>query len=259
MEDATESQESSLQVRVFFSPADLTAVETNVDDIYIVIDVIRATTTLTVLFDSGASRILAAGTIDQARSAARKVPGRLLCGERNAYPIPGFDYGNSPAQFSQIDLTGREIILTTTNGTRAFYACPKGSTRLAGCFYNAHAATARALSLAQEHNSNIRIVCAAEANYFALDDATCAGYLAFEIQRQHPNSELPDDVHAAIALYSEFKPPRLIDFANSAQSVIAANMSPDLKYCMKIDGSSTVPVVVGREEETGLLVIERSR
>ncbi len=259
MKDATESQESSLQVRVFFSPADLTAVETNANDIYIVIDVIRATTTLTVLFDSGAARVLVAGTIEQARDAARKVPERLLCGERNAYPIPGFDYGNSPAQFSQIDLTGRELVLTTTNGTRAFYACPESSTRLAGCFYNAHAVTTRALSLAQEHNSNIRIVCAAEANYFALDDATCAGYLALEIQRQHPNIDPPDDVHAAIALYREFKPPRLIDFAHSAQSIIAANMSPDLKYCMKIDGSSTVPVVVGREEETGLLLIEHSR
>src|SRR5207248_6873466 len=109
------------------------------DDVYIVIDVIRATTSLAVMFDQGATRILVAGTVEQAREAAQKLPGRLLCGERNVQPVPGFDYGNSPVQFSQVDLTGRELIMTTTNGTRAFYACPSHAACLAGSFYNAEA------------------------------------------------------------------------------------------------------------------------
>ncbi len=248
-----------MQLRIFFNPVDMSAVEIHPNDIYIVIDVIRATTTLTTVFDSGASRVYAANSIEQAQQAATRFPHRLLCGERHGLPIAGFDYGNSPTQFAQTDLTGRELILTTTNGTRAFYACPASSTRLAGCFYNAHAITARALALAQEKGSNIVIVCAAESNYFALDDATCAGYLALEVQRQHPTIEVGDDVRAGQALYKVFAPPKLADIANSAQSIIAMGLGRDLDYCMKIDGSMTVPVIVGSEEETGLLLLEKER
>src|SRR5260370_7880046 len=141
------------------------------NDIYIVIDVIRATTTFAVVFDQGAARVLVAETVEQAREAAQKHPGLLLCGERNVQPLPGFDYGNSPVQFSQLNLAGRELVFTTTNGTHAFYACPENSTRLAGSFYNAEAVTARVLALAKQHNSNITLLCPAELNYFPLDAA----------------------------------------------------------------------------------------
>ncbi|GAC1348449.1 MAG: 2-phosphosulfolactate phosphatase family protein [Ktedonobacteraceae bacterium] len=248
-----------MQLRIFFHPVDMSVVETSGNDIYIVIDVIRATTTLTTVFARGAIRVYAANSLEQARNASKMFPHRLLCGERHGLPVAGFDYGNSPAQFAQTDLTGRELILTTTNGTRAFYACPMSSTRFAGCFYNAHAVTAHALALAQEKNSNIVIVCAAEANYFALDDATCAGYLAQEIQQQYPMIEVADDVRAGQALYEAFAPPKLTEVAHAAQSIIAINLGHDLDYCMQIDGSTTVPIVVGREEETGLLIIEKVR
>ena len=246
-----------MQVRIFFNPVDMSSVEIHQNDIYVVIDLIRASTTLTVLFDSGANRVYAANSLEQAQSAAKRFPQRLLCGERHGLPIAGFDYGNSPAQFAQLDLNGRELILTTTNGTRAFHACPTNSTRLAGCFYNAHAVVSRAISLAQEKNSNIVIVCAAEANYFALDDATSGGYLAREIQRQHPAIEIGDDFQAAQALYEAFAPPKLADVAHAAQSIIALGLGQDIDYCMRIDGSATVPVVVGQEEETGLLILEK--
>ncbi len=106
-----------------------------------------------------------------------------MCGERNVQPVPGFDYGNSPVQFSQVDLTGRELIMTTTNGTRAFYACPSDAIRLAGSFYNAEAVALKALEMAKDQGGNIRLVCAGELDYFALDDAVCAGYLALELHR----------------------------------------------------------------------------
>src|SRR5438067_7657848 len=150
---------------------------------------------MAVMFDQGAARILAAETIEQAREAAQKLPGRLLCGERNVKPLPGFDYGNSPYLFSQVNLTGRELILTTTNGTRAFYACPEHTTRLAGSFYNARAVLSHALKLAQERNSNIALVCSGELGYFALDDATCAGYLALELQRLAPEFPGIGNIH----------------------------------------------------------------
>src|SRR2546429_3839813 len=148
-------------------------------------------------------------------------------------PLPGFDYGNSPYQFSQVDLTGRELILTTTNGTRAFYACPEYAVRLAGSFYNAHAVVSHTLKLAHERKSNIALVCSGETGYFALDDATCAGYLALEIQRlirqqeragQSQELSLHESVSAAITLYYAYEPPKVLEHCNSAQSVFHAGL-----------------------------------
>lgn len=238
------------------SPADVLAVKPSSNDIYIVIDVIRATTAITTIFDRDAARVLAADTVEQAREGAKKVPGRLLCGERNALPLPGFDYGNSPAQFSRADLKGRELILTTTNGTRAFFACPERSVRLAGCFYNAHAVTAYALACARQQESNIAIVCAAEQSYFALDDTVCAGYLALEIQRQYPAVQSDESITAATSLYHMYTPPTLIDYSNSAKQVIAAGLSEDIDFCMRQNASTNIAKVTGLEQDTGLLILE---
>jgi 2-phosphosulfolactate phosphatase len=244
-----------LQLTIYFSPAEVAAVQPAHNDIYIVVDVIRATTSLTTILEQGASSVLIADTLQQAQEAAQQAPGSLLCGERNALPLPDFDYGNSPAQFSQFDLSGRELILTTTNGTRAFFACPEQSIRLAGCFYNAQAVTAHALQRADEQQSNIAIICAAEQNQFALDDATCAGYLALELQRQLPALQIHESVLAATALYHTYPPPKLLDYCNSARSVAAAGLQEDLEFCMRISQSEGVPQVVGRDTKTGLLMI----
>jgi 2-phosphosulfolactate phosphatase len=249
-----------LHLNVFFTPSAIVNSETTANDIYLVIDVIRATTSLAVMFDQDAARVLVAGTVEEAREAARILPGRLLCGERNVQPVPGFDYGNSPVQFSQLDLTGRELIMTTTNGTRAFYACPEDSTRLAGSFYNAEAAALKALALAKDQNGNISLVCSGELDYFALDDAVCAGYLALELQRlqgQVLPLDLDESALAAMVLYEAFKPPKVIDYCNSAQAVILGGLPDDPPFCLRTSISQSVPVVVGREIETGLLVIER--
>ncbi len=214
------------------------------------------------MFDRGASRVFAADSVEQAREAARLFPDRLLCGERHARPLPGFDYGNSPVEFSHLDLTNRELILTTTNGTRAFYTCPAEATRLAGSFYNAQAVTALALMLAGERGGNIAIVCAGESGYFAIEDASCAGYLVLELQRQYADSpqrtplNLWGSAQAAIAIYREHGPSDVNNW-HAAQSVIQAGLYDDPAFCVQLSVSQSVPVVVGKEEGTGLLVIGR--
>lgn len=245
-----------MHVDVFFIPSAIVIEGNSANDIYIVVDVIRATTSMAVMFEQGAARVLVAGSIEQAREAAQKIPGRLLCGERNVQRIPGFDYGNSPVQYSQLDLSGRELIMTTTNGTRAFYACPEQAPRLAGSFYNAGAVTARALELAKTRACAIHIVCSGESDYFGLDDAVCAGFLALELQRQQVDIQMWDSTSAAIALYEAFKPPRVLDFCSAARAVVEGGLPDDPPFCMRTSVSNSVPVVVGREPETGLLVIE---
>ena len=253
-----------MRLNVFFTPSAIIAEESATTHIYIVIDVIRATTTLAVMFEQGAARVIVAESLAQAQTAAQRLPGWLLCGERNVKPLPGFDYGNSPVQFSQLDLIGRDLILTTTNGTRAFYACPEHSIRLAGSFYNVRAVAAKALALARQHNSNISLVCSGEYGYFALDDAICAAYLALELQRQYEEQArtapllIDESVHAAIALYSAYPVAKLIEHSQSAQSVILAGLPEDVAFCMEKNRGTSVPTVIGKEMETGLLFLKSS-
>jgi 2-phosphosulfolactate phosphatase len=246
-----------LYLNVFFTPAEIAPVadEMSARDVFIVIDVIRATTTIATVLGRGARRVLVAPDIAEARAAAEKVPDSLLCGERNVRPVAGFDYGNSPSQFARLDLAGKTLILTTTNGTRAFYACPEEATRLAGSLYNAQAVTAYALQVAREHGGNIHLVCSGELGYFALDDAVCAGRLVLELQRQQPALPTLESAGAAVALYRAYEPPIILDHCNSARSVIEAGLSADTDFCMQISQSDIVPLVIGKDETTGLLEV----
>jgi 2-phosphosulfolactate phosphatase len=246
-----------MQLQVFFSPADLLATHSAHETmVCIVIDVIRATTSITAIFEHDGKRVFAASSIEQAQDAAHRRPERLLCGERNALALPGFDYGNSPVQFSQAPLEGREIILATTNGSKAFFACSPTSIRLAGCFYNAHTVCAYAITEARRTNHDIAIVCAAEAGYFALDDAVCAGHLAHEIRQMFPTIVVHESVPAAIALAQAFPIDTLRTASHSARQVIDNGLANDIDVCLHVDGSTVVGQVIGQEEETGLLILE---
>lgn len=250
-----------MKLDVFFLPSMLIHTPAMAGDIYIVIDLIRATTCMAVILDGGARRIFAAGTIEQARAAKTLYPQRLLCGERNVKPLAGFDYGNSPIQFAAADLHDRELVMTTTNGTRAFHACPPVSIRLTGSLYNAQAVVSKALQLASVHQVDIHLVCAGERDTFGLDDAVCAGYLARELLHQADllgqAVQVNDSVQAALALCQIYEPPLVVQYCNAAREVIAGGLLEDPPFCMRTNGSQSVGMVVGQEEETGLLAIER--
>lgn len=251
-----------MKLNVFFLPSAILPTPETEQDVYIVIDLIRATTCMTAILDGEAQRIFVAGTVEQARGARELHPERLLCGERNVKPLPGFDYGNSPVQFAAADLLERELIMTTTNGTRAFHACPANSIRLAGCLNNASAVAGKALELANERAVNIHLVCSGELNAFAMDDSVCAGYLVQEIQRQaDANGQtltLSESALAALTLNATYPPTELIAYSEAAREVIEGGLPDDPPFCMCTNTSQSVGMVVGQEAETRLLIIERA-
>ena len=103
----------------------LTAAQAEAHDLtgqaVVVIDVLRATTTMTVMLERGAECVRTVAEVEEARRVA-SVADWLLAGERQGVAPPGFDFGNSPVQLSQADLAGRRVLLTTTNGTRTVAA-----------------------------------------------------------------------------------------------------------------------------------------
>ena len=87
-------------------------------DLFVVIDVLRASTTLSVLFSRGVSDVFISTSVEQTIRKRNEIPGSIACGERGGYPPKGFDYGNSPVEFLSANLEGKTVILTTTNFTR---------------------------------------------------------------------------------------------------------------------------------------------
>ncbi len=211
----------------------------------IVVDVIRASTSLVTLVERGASRVFIAGDIDSARAAAPRT-GAVLAGEQDGLAPPGFTYGNSPVELSRASVDGRSVVFVTTNGTAAIRAVTDAPTVLAGALRNGAAVCREAWQEATAHDYDITIVCAGRERAFAIDDAYCAGYLIHRML-ESGSSDLTDAAMAAVALFRD-EPDAQAIFTRSAagRAVIRLGLADDLTYCAQRDTSSAVPRL-GRE------------
>ncbi|WP_195571174.1 2-phosphosulfolactate phosphatase [Paenibacillus sp. 1001270B_150601_E10] len=150
----------------------------------IVIDVLRATSTIVTALAHGASGVVPVETIGQAKQCA--TAGDLLGGERYCKKIPGFDLGNSPLEYAGEHVKGKRVILTTTNGTRAIQKSMRAKHILAGSLLNAKACAITALKL----RNDIALLCAGTQEAFAFEDGVCAGMILHEMLHQPIHAEL---------------------------------------------------------------------
>src|SRR4051794_40014217 len=154
-----------MRVHVAFTPTEATRVPTG-----IVVDVLRATSTIVQALDSGHEAVYCCAEIDDARELSAELGDAVLAGERGAESIPGFDYGNSPRDF--VERRARDVVLTTTNGTRAIVAAASDcDVVLCGSLLNLEAVAVAAV----EREEDVEVVCAGVQGRFSLDDAYCAG------------------------------------------------------------------------------------
>jgi 2-phosphosulfolactate phosphatase len=162
-------------------------------EVAVVLDVLRAATSLSEAAAAGAARILMAESPEQALAWRAALPPPVrLGGERGSVRVPGFDHGNSPAEYRAPALRGALLVFSSTNGSRV--ARRSGGRRvLMGSFVNA-AAVERALRAC----AAARLVCAGQDGRFALEDAACAGLLAARLARQ--GAQLDDAGRAAQSL-----------------------------------------------------------
>lgn len=139
----------------------------------IVIDVLRATTTIVHALAAGCKMVRPCGAIDEARKLADQMrAGRvLLCGERDGLPLPGFDVGNSPREYTAAKCHGTTLVLTTTNGTRALIRASEAERVLVGAFVNFSAVCEQI----QADPRPLHIVCAGSAGAVTLEDTLLAG------------------------------------------------------------------------------------
>lgn len=143
----------------------------------VVIDVLRATSAITTALGAGAREVVTCREIDQARQLAAgddSVP--LLCGERACRPIPGFDLGNSPAEYLRERVLDRRLIFTTTNGTRAIESCASAEAMVLASFLNL-SAIARRMAVCLGDGQTVHIVCAGTDGRITGEDSLLAGAL----------------------------------------------------------------------------------
>ncbi len=203
-----------------------------------VIDVIRATSTIVTALANGASGVQPVADVPDAFVLKARDPEAVLAGERGGQPLPGFDLGNSPEEFTAERVVGRRVILTTTNGTQALAACRGARAVMTVGLLNLDAVAARLRELGPPWI----IVCAGYEGHFGYDDAVVAGALA----------EALDQEHALVSLYRSV----WRDLAGAllgslaGQELVKVDLGKDVPFCAQRDLFSIVPMM----NEEGVLV-----
>jgi 2-phosphosulfolactate phosphatase len=206
----------------------------------VMIDALRASTTIVTALANGAQMVAPVATPEEAAARARNWPGALLGGEREGAPPPGFECGNSPAEYTPDRVAGRRLIFTTTNGTRALLALAGAHQVAVAAFVNA-AAVVRWLAPAP---GGALFVCAGESGRFCLEDATCAGLLVERLHAAWPGAALSDAARAAALLYGRYRRDlgAMLAEATWARLLTAQGRGEDLPLCVALDIFDVVPV-----------------
>jgi len=208
----------------------------------LVIDVLRASTSIITALGNGATGVVPVETVEDAR--ARKAAlgsGTLLAGERRGDPPEGFDLGNSPREFTPERVRGRTIVLTTSNGTRALLAArPAAAVAVAG-FVNAGAAAA----WARERSGDIVLICAGALGKPSLEDQACAGWLTALLVTAEPAATLTPAAEEARDLGLTYGKDleRLGRDSRHARQLAVKGHGGDVAVCLTLDTTTVVPIL----------------
>lgn len=230
-----------MQIEVLFTPKRIHEDHIK-DSTVVVIDVVRATTCMAEAIASGARVIFPVDTAEKAKQIGSTLDreGTLLCGERGGLKIEGFDLGNSPAEFTPEAVADKQLIMTTTNGTRALLSVDAAKRILAGSFLNLGAVVNEVLN-----DEKVVMVCAGKEGRFSLDDALCAGHIVKRLERLAEGGlALNDAATAASVLAATFEPTtELLATTAAGKQLIGVGLSSDLELCAQVDKHVIIPAM----------------
>ncbi|MEP7223389.1 MAG: 2-phosphosulfolactate phosphatase [Actinomycetota bacterium] len=225
-----------MRVDVVFTPDEAGAAPTG-----IVIDVIRATSTICQALASGYERVFCSAEVEEARALRKALGEGVLGGEREAARIPGFDLGNSPREY--VEPAGRTLILSTTNGTRAVVATAQTCERvLVASLLNLSAV----VEAARAAGENALVVCAGVQGTFALDDAFVAGRIV-----QLLGWERTDAAEAAARLVTTWSgAEEAFRASKSGRNLMdnAPELDADIPFCARESTLEVVPRFLGMRD-----------
>ena len=211
--------------------------------VIVVIDVLRATSVMVYAMSQGAVEIIPTETAEEAFQIERTFPSgtTFLGGERESQKIQGFDLGNSPMEYVAKKVEGKRLILTTTNGTKAFHLVSSRKEIMVGSFFNIGATAQRCLEL----NGDLLIFPSGDKGNFSLEDTVCGGMLIDLTMRKGKNLiSLTDASYSALILYQRFGANLLEAFqlSNHGKDLIDLGLEDDLLFCAQTDITDIVPI-----------------
>lgn len=204
----------------------------------VAIDILRATSVIVTALNNGCKRVLPVLTIEEAMDIASKDKNEyLLGGERKALKIEGFNFSNSPLEYTKENVEGKSLIMTTSNGTRAI----KGSEGAKHIFIGALINAASVADKLIEAGEDVTIVNAGTYGQFSMDDFICSGYIIDRLMSK-TDVELTDIAQTAHYVYT--MNPDFISFVSHAshyKRIMELKLQEDLNYCLKKDIINIVP------------------
>ena len=207
----------------------------------LVIDVLRASTTMITALANGAAAIVPVGSSDEARlRRAAAGNGTLLAGERRGDTVPGFDLGNSPLEMTAPRVEGKTVIFTTSNGTRALLACRQAASVGVAAVVNASAAARWAAAQGRD----VTLVCSGERGARSLEDHVGAGLVAAALHALVPAAVLTPGAAEARAEAERYRGDvaRVGQDSAWARHLRRSGRGADVAFCLCLDTSALVPV-----------------
>ncbi|MBY0587498.1 2-phosphosulfolactate phosphatase [bacterium] len=214
------------------------------DRLVVVIDILRATTTMLYALAEGASVIIPVAEVDEASDLASRLPDTtvLLAGERKGSPIAGFDLGNSPKEFTASIVADKAIVFTTTNGTRAILHAGLARRVLLGAFVNFSAVCHELLA----DGGDVSLLCAGTDGAVALEDTLFAGAVV-EFLQNRGDYLLDDGARLAWDTFEGHGSVLLSAFevAAGGKNLAEIGLNEDLSWAAKIDRFGILAEVKG--------------
>ncbi len=233
-----------MNVEVILTPAEVALLSARdlSDSFCVVFDVLRATSTMLAAFANGARRIYPAGTVEEARWLRReRCPAALLGGERGGVRIESFDLGNSPLEYTRDIVEGREIVMTTTNGTVALQACRGSKETIIGAWINTDALAAYLLAHEKEIH-HLLLICAGTGANFASEDGLAAGALCSCVEREGDVSHRNDAAITMLSFYRRWSddPTTVLRNCENGKRLIHLGLEADVEWCARSDSSDWI-------------------
>ena len=237
-----------MKVDVLFGAGGVTSAEMH-GRVVVVIDVLRASTSIAVALSNGARNVVPFEHADEAAARAKSFDRSevVLAGERRMQPIPGFDLGNSPREFTPAAVEGKSILFTTSNGTAALVATQGAQDVFVGSYVNL-TALLTVLRDPARATSDVTIVAAGKEKQFSLEDAACAGRFVRGLSENGAKLELNDAAHATMLLDKRYghNLQRMFREAEHARALVNAGFGDDIAVCASVDAYPVVPVYADR-------------
>ncbi len=234
-----------MRIDVLFTPDAIDELNFR-DKNVVVIDVLRASTTIVTALANGAKEIIPVSSVESAMKISGNLFGDviLLGGERNGKLIEGFNLSNSPQEYTEEIVKNKSIIFSTTNGSQALVKSRYAKILVVACFVN----VSRVVEFLREINADLSIICAGKQGAFSLEDAVCTGMIIHKLREAGTeNLSFSDSALASLTLYKNYDKNilNMIKKSEHGRYLSEIGYGDDLKICAGIDTCAVLPIQAG--------------